>query len=174
MASNVMEATRTIAQLSAATLAAGQAQVDRHASGHIIRLAEEQSLRVIHAAQADLAQRSCERWIELLYDQQDGPWWNVRDDGLIRLAPPWSRSRRRAYGISEPQSRILLRIVRDLIGQLPERHQLYFYADLHQRWALNRRHFPTVERALEWQRSMGRITPAMWHEFSKRYPGGRL
>ena len=87
MASNVLEATKTIAHLSAATLAAGQAQVDRHASGHIIRLAEEQSLRVIHAAQSDLAQRSCERWIELIYDQTDGPWWNLREDGLIKLAP---------------------------------------------------------------------------------------
>lgn len=174
MTSNVLEATKTIATLSAATLAAGQAKVDRHASGHIIRLAEEQSLRVIHAAQADLAQRSCERWIELLYDVRDGVWWNVREDGLIQLAPPWSRSRRVRYGLSEPQSRILLRIVRDLVGQLPERHQLYYYLDLHQRWALNRHFFPSVERALEWQRSKGRISPAMWHEFSKRYPGGRL
>jgi hypothetical protein len=174
VASNVMEATRTIAQLSAATLAAGQAQVDRHASGHIIRLAEEQSLRVVHAAQADLAQRSCERWIELLYDVRDDVWWNVREDGLIRLAPPWSRSRRRAYGLSEPQARILLRIVRELLGQLPERRQLYWYMPEYQRYALNRSRFPHVEQALEWQRSIGAVTAAMWHTYSNKYPGGRL
>lgn len=171
---NVFEATKTIAQLSAATLAAGQAKIDSHASGQIIRLAEEQSLRVVHAAQADLAQRGCEHWLELLYDQADGVWWNVRDDGLCKKAPPWSRSRHAAYKLSEPQARLLRRIVGDLLDQLPERHQLYFYAAQHQRWALNRRHFPTLERALEWQRSMGRITAPMWHEFGRRYPGGRL
>lgn len=174
MASNVMEATKTIVQLSAATLAAGQAQVDRHASGHIIRMAEEQSLRVVHAAQADLAQRSCERWIELLYDVRDDVWWNVREDGLIRLAPPWSRSRRRAYSLSEPQARILLRIVRELLGQLPERRQLYWYMPEYQRYALNRSRFPRVEMALEWQRSIGAVTAAMWHTYSNKYPGGRL
>lgn len=171
---NMMEATKTIVQLSAATLAAGQAHVDRHASGHIIRLAEEQSLRVVHAAQADLAQRACERWIELLYDVRDDVWWNVRDDGLIRLAPPWSRSRRRHYGLSEPQSRILLRIVRDLIGQLPERRQLYWYMPEYQRYALNRSRFPRIDVAMEWQRSIGAINAAMWHTYCNKYPGGRI
>jgi hypothetical protein len=148
--------------------------VDGHASGQIIRLADEQGLRVLHAAQADLAQRACERWLELLYDRTGDLWWNVRDDGMIRLAPPWSRTRRRHYGLSEPQSRILLRIVRDLINQLPERHQLYWYAEAHQRYVLNRSRFATVERALEWQRSIGLIKATTWHHYSVKFPGGRL
>jgi hypothetical protein len=171
---SVLDKVKIISELSTRTLAAGQAQVDRHTSGHIIRLAEEQSLRVVHAAQADLAQRACERWIELLYDVRDDVWWNVREDGLIRLAPPWSRSRRRHYSLSEPQSRILLRIVRELIGQLPERRQLYWYMPEYQRYALNRSRFPRVELAMEWQRSIGTITPAMWHTYSNKYPGGRI
>lgn len=174
MAVDVIRKAHLIGELSTRTLAAGQAKVDRHASGHMVRMAEEQGLRVVHEAQADLAQRACERWIQLLYEHEGDTWWNVRDDGLIWLAPPWSRSRRRHYGLSEPQSRILLRVVRELVGQLPERHQLYYYVDLHQRWALNRRFFPTVERALQWQQTMGKITATMWHAFSKRYPGGRL
>jgi hypothetical protein len=174
MSANILEATKTIAELSARTIAAGQAQVDRHASGHIIRMAEEQSLRVVHAAQADLAQRACERWLELLYDVRDDVWWNVREDGLIRLAPPWSRSRRTRYGLSEPQARILLRIVRELLGQLPERRQLYWYMPEYQRYALNRSRFPRVEMALEWQRSIGAVTAAMWHTYSNKFPGGRL
>ncbi len=174
MSAGVIDKAKLITEMSVRTLAAGQAQVDRHASGHIIRMAEEQSLRVVHAAQADLAQRACERWIELLYDARDDVWWNVREDGLIRLAPPWSRSRRRAYGLSEPQSRILLRIVRDLITQLPDRRQLYWYMPEYQRYALNRSRFPRLDLAMEWQRSIGAITAAMWHTYSNKYPGGRL
>lgn len=172
--SNVIEATKTIAKLSGLTLAAGQARIDQHASGRIIRMAEQQSLRVVHAAQADLAQRAVERWLELLYDTRDDIWWNVRSDGLVRLAPPWSRSRHGAYGLSEPQARLLRRIVGELVGQLPERRQLYFYLELHQRWALNRNRFQTLAAALEWQRSVGAITAPMWHEFSVKFPGGRL
>jgi hypothetical protein len=174
-ARNVLEATKTIVDLSTRTLAAGQAHVDRHASGHIIRLAEEQSRRIVHAAQADLAQRACLRWVELLYDRQGDTWWNVREDGLIQLAPPWSRTRRTRYGLSEPQSRILLRIVRDLITALDhEKLRLYWYSEPNQRYALNRRHFPTQEKALEWQKTIGAITPTMWHAYSVKYPGGRL
>jgi len=174
VSTSVLDKARIVTELSTRTIAAGQAQVDRHASGHIIRMAEEQSLRVVHAAQADLAQRSCERWIELLYDVRDDVWWNVREDGLIKLAPPWSRSRRTRYGLSEPQSRILLRIVRELLGQLPERRQLYWYMPEYQRYALNRSRFPRVEQAMEWQRSIGAVTAAMWHTYSNKYPGGRL
>ena len=47
----VQHAVGQIIELSAQTLAAGQARIDRHASGHISRQAEVQSLRVIHAAQ---------------------------------------------------------------------------------------------------------------------------
>jgi hypothetical protein len=171
--SAVISKAQMLTELSVRTLAAGQAHVDRHASGHIIRLAEEQSLRVVHTAQAQLAQRACERWIELLYDRQGDTWWNVREDGLIRLAPPWSRTRRTRYGLSEPQARILLRIVRDLIDALPERRQLYWYLDMHQRYALNRSRFPNQEIAIEWQKTIGAITPTMWHTYATKYPGGR-
>jgi hypothetical protein len=168
----VLRVASTITELSARTLAAGQARVDEHASGKIIKIAEEQSLRVYHAAVADLAQRAIERWIELLYDTDGGIWWNVREDGLVKKAPPWSRSRRRAYGLSEPQARLLRRIVGDLAVGPPR--QLYYYVKAHQRWALNRSRFPTVDAALEWQAGPGRITPAMWHAYSIKFPGGRL
>jgi hypothetical protein len=174
MSARIIEATKTLADLSARTLAAGQAHVDSHASGKIINLAEEQSQRVVHAAQADLAQRSIERWLELLYDVEGDTWWNVRHDGLVKKAPPWSRSRHGSYGLSEPQARLLRRYVYELIVQLPERRQLYFYAESHQRWALNRKFFPRLELALEWQRSVGLIRPRTWHHYSVQYPGGRL
>jgi hypothetical protein len=169
----VIRAAQTIADLSARTLAAGQAHIDSHASGRIIRLAEEQSLRVVHAAQADLAQRAIERWIELLYDTEGGVWWNVREDGMTLKAPPWSRSRRRSYGLSEPQARLLRRIVGDLVAGLPVTRQLYYYLPQHQRWAINRSRFPTLDMALEWQRTLGAIRAATWHTYSVRYPGGR-
>jgi hypothetical protein len=172
--SAVINTAKTITELSARTLAAGQAQIDRHASGRILSMAEAQSRRVIHAAQADLAQRACERWLELLYDQENGVWWNVRHDGLIQLAPPWSRRRCRSYGLSEPQARLLRRIVGELVGQLPERMLLYWYSEPHQRWVLNRSRFPSADAALNWQRTVGRIGPTMWHAYSVKYPGGRL
>lgn len=170
----VLHVAGQIVELSARTLAAGQARIDQHASGHMSHMAEAQSLRVLHAAHADLAQRACERWIELLYDGADtNTWWNVRDDNMIRLAPPWSRSRRRSYGLSEPQARLLLQIIRDLIAGLPERRQLYYYMPAMQRYALNRSRFPTLAAALDWQRSVGAISATLWHLYSTRYPGGR-
>lgn len=169
----VLHATQTIAEYSARTLAAGQARVDNHASGKLAQLAEDQSLRVIHAAQADLAQRAVERWLELIYDGSPDVWWNVRDDHMIKKAPPWSRSRRRSYSISEPQARLLRRIVIDLVGGLSDRRQLYWYVPAAQRWYLNRRFFPTAAAALEWQRGPGRITPVLWHSYSIKFPGGR-
>jgi len=172
-ARGVLRAARTITDLSARTLAAGQARIDAHASGKLVQMAEAESLRVVAAAQADLAQRSIERWLELVYDQRDGIWWNVREDGMIRLAPPWSRSRRKSYGLSEPQARLLYRIVTDLRAHLPERRWLYWYSPAHQRYVLNRSRFPTLANALEWQRSVGSITPAMWYSFGVKYPGGR-
>jgi len=169
----VQHAVGQIIELSAQTLAAGQARIDRHASGHISRQAEVQSLRVIHAAQSDLVQAACERWIELLYDGAPSSWWNVREDGIIRLAPPWSRSRRGAYGLSEPQARLLLRITRDLLKQLPERRQLYWYVPAMQRYALNRSRFPSLASALDWQRTVGAVNAAMWHGYAAMHPGGR-
>lgn len=173
MSARVIEAVATLTELSARTLAAGQARVDAHASGRILSMAEAQSLRVVHAAQADLAQRAIERWLELLYDADGPTWYNVRSDGMCLLAPPWSRSRRRSYGLSEPQARLLRIIVGDLVEQLPERMQLYYYLPAHQRWALNRRSFPALAAALEWQRSKGLIKAQTWHHYSVKYPGGR-
>lgn len=173
MTVDIIRATRKIGLLSARTLAAGQARIDRHVSGRMAQAAEAESLRVLHAAQADLAQRAVERWIELLYDQRDGVWWNVRADGLIKLAPPWSMSRRTSYGLSEPQARLLRRITRDITANLPEHRRLYFYATQHQRYVLNRRRFPALDAAMDWQRTTGKITPALWHGYSARYPGGR-
>lgn len=169
----VLHAVATVADLSARTLAAGQARIDSHASGKLAQIAEDQSLRVIHAAQADLAQRAVERWIELLYDTGGGVWWNVREDGLAKKAPPWSRSRRRSYGLSEPQARLLRRIVGDLLAKPPYNYKLYRYSKSHQRWFLNRDLFPTLDAALDWQRGPGRISAALWHSYSVRYPGGR-
>lgn len=172
--SNVIDTAKTIAELSARTIAAGQARIDQHASGHLSRMAEQQSLRIVAAAQADLAQRACERWIETIYDGAlQNVWWNVRDDHLIKLAPPWSRSRRTSYGLSEAQSRLLRRIVVDLVDAMPERRQLYWYVPEVQRWFLNRRFFPTVEGALEWQRGPGEITAVLWYSYGVRHPGGR-
>jgi hypothetical protein len=167
----VLRVASTITDLSARTLAAGQARVDEHASGKIIKIAEEQSARVYHAAVADLAQRAIEKWLELLYDTEGGVWWNVREDGLVKKAPPWSRSRRRSYGLSEPQARLLRCIVGDLAVGPPR--QLYYYIKPHQRWALNRVRFPTLAAALEWQRGPGRISANLWHTYSVKYPGGR-
>lgn len=169
----VLHAANQIADLSARALAAGQARIDSHASGKLAEIAADQSLRVIHAAQADLAQAAVERWIELLYDGAPDLWWNVRADGIARLAPPWSRSRRRSYGLSEPQARLLRLIVADLAATLPERRQLYYYAAGAQRWSLNRRFFPTLAAALEWQATVGKISPPAWHTYSIRHPGGR-
>lgn len=174
MTVDIIRTTKLITQLSARTLAAGHAQVAGHGQAIIRNMAEEQGLRVVAAAQADLAQRAVERWIELLYEREGSTWWNVRSDGMIWLAPPWSRSRRVAYGLSEPQSRLLLRIVKDLIGGLPDRRRLYSYLPQHQRYALNRAHFPAVAAALEWQRTIGAVTAAQWKAYSERYPGGRL
>jgi hypothetical protein len=170
----VFHVAQTISELSARTLASGQARIDSHASGKIIRLAEEQSQRVVHTAQADLAQRAVERWLELLYDGAPDLWWNVREDGMVLKAPPWSRSRRRSYGLSEPQARLLRRIVGDLVAGLPLTRQLYFYLPQHQRWAINRSRFPNVEAALEWQRTLGAIKAPTWHAYSVKFPGGRL
>jgi hypothetical protein len=168
-----MQTARAISELSARTLAAGQARIDQHASGRIIKLAEEQSLRVVHEAMADLAQRGIEHWLELLYDVQGSVWWNVRADGMVLKAPPWCMSRRAAYGLSQPQARLLRIIVIDLIAHLPVTRQLYYYLPQHKRWAVNRSRFPTLALALEWQRTLGAIRPATWHAYSVEYPGGR-
>lgn len=173
MSVDIIRKTKQIGELSARTLAAGQAQIDNHGSGAIARLAEDQSLRVFHTAQADLAQRACERWIELLYDGAPDTWWNVRDDGMIKKGTPWSRTRRKSYGLSEPQARLLYLIVGDLIGSLPERRQLYYKLPAIQRYALNRRFFPSVAGALEWQRTIGQVKPGLWHAYACKYPGGR-
>lgn len=172
--SNVIDVTKSIAELSARTLAAGQARIDQHASGHLSRMAEQQSLRIVAAAQADLAQRACERWLETLYDGADAnTWWNVREDHMIRLAPPWSRSRRTSYGLSEPQARLLRRIMIDLVTAMPERRQLFWYDAPSQRYYLNRRFFPTLPGALEWQHGPGRVTAVLWYSYGTRHPGGR-
>lgn len=169
----VLHVAGQIVDLSARTLAAGQARVDSHASGKLLELAADQSLRVLHAAQADLAQRACERWLELLYDGAPATWWNVRSDGLVLKAPPWSRSRRTSYGLSDPQARLLRLVVVDIVAGLPERRQLYWYAEPHQRWAINRSRFPTLAAALDWQRTVGAITAHLWHAYATRHPGGR-
>ena len=174
MSVQVIRAAKQITVLSGKTLAAGQAEIARHGQELVGRIAEEQGLRVVAAAQADLAQRSVERWIELLYQSDNGVWYNVREDGLIWLAPPWSRTRRKHYGLSEPQARLLLRYVRELLDALPDQRRLYYYLSDYQRYALNRHRFPTVQDALHWQQTVGAITPARWRAYQQKYPGGRL
>lgn len=173
MTTSPIHATRVIAEYSGRALAVAQAKIDSHASGKLAQMAEEQSLRVIAAAQSDLAQAAIERWLTLIYDQSGGVWWNVRDDHMIMLAPPWSRSRRTSYGLSEPQTRLLCIIVHDLCSNLPERRQLYWYSKPHQRWFISRRFYPTLDDAIGWQRTTGCITPVLWYGFGRRYPGGR-
>jgi hypothetical protein len=168
-----MQTARTITELSARTLAAGQARIDQHASGRMKKQAAVESQRVVHEAMADLAQRDIEHWLELLYDVQGGGWWNVREDGMAIQAPPWCMSRCAAYGLSQPQARLLRIIVGDIVDRLPLTRQLYYYLPQHKRWFINRSRFPTPESALEWQRTLGAIKPAMWHAYSLEYPGGR-
>lgn len=173
---NIIQTARTITALSGRTLEATNAKVAAYGTRKMAEKAEIESRRVVAAAAAQLAQSALERWIELLYHRSaDGrTWYNVRQDNMIWLAPPWSRSRCGAYRLSEPQARLLLRIRQDNIDPLPERMQLYIYSPVHQRFFLNRHRFPTVEAALEWQRTVGAITTDMWHEFNQKYPGGRL
>ena len=73
-------------------MAAGQAHVDAFVRDKLGAAATEEGLRVVAVAQAELAQRAVERWLELLYTDSR---FNLRTvDNQIRLAPPWSRSRR--------------------------------------------------------------------------------
>lgn len=170
----VLHVASQIVDLSARTLAVGQARIDSHAAGRLAQAADDQSLRVYHAAVADLCQRACERWLELLYDgAESGDWWNVRSDGMIRKAAPWSRSRRKSYGLSEPQARLLQIVTSDQRAGLPERRQLYYYLAQHQRYALNRSRFPTLAAAIDWQRTVGAIGSGLWHSYATKYPGGR-
>jgi hypothetical protein len=173
---NIIGTANTITSLSMRTLEASNAKVAGYGTRKMAKKAELESRRVVVAAVAELAQAAMERWVTYLYDRSDDgkTWWNVRSDNMIWLAAPWSRSRYSAYQLSERQGRLLLRIRIDNIDPLPERMKLYVYSEMHQRFFLNRHRYPTLESALEWQRTVGAISAEMWHEFSERYPGGRL
>jgi hypothetical protein len=170
---NIARATKQISDLSLKTLAAGHVQVAGYGQRKLAAWAEEEQARVLAAAQSDLVQCAMERWLELLYDCDGNVWYNVRFDGMIQLAPPWSRSRRKQYGLTEPMARLLALYTQDLIGALPARRRLYVYLPAHQRYGLNRESFPTFTLAREWQQTVGRITPAAWRSYQVRYPGGR-
>ncbi len=164
-------AANAVATASTRTMAAGQAHVDAFVRDKLGQAATEEGLRVVAAAQAELAQRAVERWLELLYTDAQ---FNVRAvDGQIRLAPPWSRTRRVNYHLTEPQARTLRFIVVDLLAMLPERRRLFWYDATARRWVLNQRNFPTLDAALAWQRGPGQITPASWRAAQDQYPAGR-
>ena len=164
-------AAQTIATASTRTVAAGQAHVDAFVRDKLSAAATEEGLRVVAVAQAELAQRAVERWLELLYTDAR---FNLRSvDNQIRLAPPWSRSRRVNYHLTEPQARTLRWLVVEVLDALPARRRLFWYDAGATRWVLNRDRFPTLDTALAWQRGPGAITPAAWRAAQERYPAGR-
>lgn len=173
---DIIYTANTLTKLGARTFEAANAKVSGYGTRKIGERAELESRRVVAAAAAALAQAALERWIKLVYHRSDDGqiWYNVRQDNMIKIAPPSSHSRCAAYRLSEPQARLLLRIRKDNIDPLPERMKLYIYSPKHQRFFLNRQRFPELAAALEWQRTVGAITVDMWHEFNERYPGGRL
>lgn len=171
----VAHAAGRIADLSAKTIAAGQARVAAFGQDKLGERADEAGFRAVATAQADLCQRAVERWLELCYERNGSVWFNLRStDGMIRLAPPWSRTRRVNYHLTDPQARLLRLVVLEVLGALPLHRKPYFYDPAPQRWYLNRQRFPTVDAALDWQRGLGAITPSMWRKMQERAPGGRL
>lgn len=176
MTADIIRTANTITALGTRTLEATNAKVAGYGTRKLSERAELESRRVVAAAAADLAQTALERWIKLLYHRsEDGQiWYNVRTDHMIWLAPPWSRSRYSAYGLTEPQARLLLRIRKECFDTLHISMQLYVYSPVHQRFFLNRHKYPTLDLAIRWQQTTGAITTDMWHTFNERYPGGRL
>ncbi len=164
-------AANAVATASARTVAAGQAHADAFVRDKLGAAATEEGLRVVATAQAELAQRAVERWLELLYVDAR---FNLRTvDNQIRLAPPWSRSRRVNYQLTEPQARLLRWVIVETLAALPARRRLFWYDAGATRWALNREKFPTLGDALAWARGPGAITPASWRAAQERYPAGR-
>jgi hypothetical protein len=149
-------------RVSAAWPVATSAKVSNWSRQKLGEVAQAQSRRVLAEARAELMQRAMRRFLALVYDGAPHVWYNVSGTGRIVVPVPWSRRQHAAYGLTDPDSRVLRVHVVDVVASLPGRRSLLWYDDAAGFWHLNRGGFPELAQALNWLDGPGRMTAARY------------
>ena len=121
--------------------------------------AQVQSRRVLAEARAALLNSALRSFVAALYDGAPDIWYNVAANGAIRTPTPWSRERHGAYGLSDPESRILRAHIVGVLEALPPRRALFWYCQRGARWHLNRGSYSELSAALDWLAGPGNLAP---------------
>ena len=151
---------RDLERTSARWPLATAARVDKFMRGKVAAAAGIQSRKVLAAASAELGNRALQRFVELLYDETDGGRLaNLGDGGRILIPAPWSRTRHRAYGLSDHGARVLRSIITAKLDAMPPRYRLLTCEG--GRWYLNME-FGSLGAGLGWLRSRGKVSPDDW------------
>ena len=151
---------RDLERTSARWPLATAAKVDRFVKNKVGAAAEVQSRKVAAAAQAELANRAMRRFVELVYDEtSEGVLCNLGDGGRVLLPAPWSRTRHRAYGLSDHGARVLRIIITAKLDAMPAKYRLLTCEG--GRWYLNME-FGSLGAGLGWLRSRGKVSPDDW------------
>ena len=130
---------------------ASAAKVDRYVKDRVAAGAAVQSRKVAAGANAELGNRAMRRFVELLYDESDGGRLvNLGDGGRVLLPAPWSRTRHRAYGLSDHTRRVLRVVLVAKLDALPPKYRLLTCEA--QSWYVNLDSFGTLPAALGWLR----------------------
>jgi hypothetical protein len=137
---------------------AATAQVSRWAREKAAHTAQVQSRRLLAEAHAELLRRALVRFAELCYEGAPDDWYNVGATGRVLVPVPWSRTQHAAYGLSDPDSRILRAHVADVLAHLPARRAWLWYDARGKRWHINRGAFPTLADAQGWLAGPGALT----------------
>ena len=152
----LQEITATVDRWSLASGAAVE-QFTRQRLGDAAAL---ESRRLVATAQAELANRAMVRFVELLYDADNGRLYNIRSEtGRILIPMPWSRSRCYDYGLTDHAGRILRSIVTTTLASAPARYRWLSLAG--GQWHVDLVRYPTQTAVSEWLTKFA-ITSTLW------------
>lgn len=163
-----MALTDELINITRRTAAAG-ASVRVRARSALASHAQVQSRRVLAEARAALLNSALRAFVETLYEGAPEIWYNVAANGAIRTPTPWSRERHAAYGLSDPESRILRIHIVGVLEALPPRRSLFWYSE-RGRWHLNRGSYPELAAALDWLAGPGNLAPVRLHALEGTIP----
>lgn len=148
---------------------ASAAKVDRFVKDKVSAAAAVQSRRVLAVAQAELCNRAMRRFVELLYDETDaGRLVNLGDNGRILIPAPWSRTRHRAYGLSDHSRRVLRAVLLAKLQAVAPRYRLLTCEG--RQWYVNLDSFGNGGAAAGWLRSRGTVTADDWLKHNDAMP----
>lgn len=162
-----MALTDELINITRRTAAAG-ASVRVRARSALASHAQVQSRRVLAEARAALLNSALRAFVETLYEGAPEIWYNVAANGAIRTPTPWSRERHAAYGLSDPESRILRAHIVGVLEALPPRRALFWYSGT--RWHLNRGSYSELSAALDWLAGPGNLAPVRLHALEGTIP----